>query len=329
MSLTPKNWSSFQHYKDRSPAWIKLHRGLLDNREYHLLTPAAAKALPLIWLVASECDGVIPDADELAFRLRISVDECAAVLSDLKARDFLVDFVGEEHAERVATTAQRLAKKNGFGTRHISDVVKREVWLRDDGKCCACGSTERIEYDHKRPVSKGGDSSTDNIQLLCRPCNRSKRTRDATQGLGSRSLEKEEETQDKTEKEKNDRSVDFEDFWKAYPRTPVMSKQQAKAEWRKLDETERIAARKAVEPYKSWLAGKPDHPVVHACRFLSQRRFEGFDAGEVVTKPTVFVVADTPQFAAWEKFQGRKIPRNKDNGWHFESEWPPGHTEAA
>jgi hypothetical protein len=34
--LTPKNWKSFQHYKDRAPAWIKLHKALLDDYNFLL-----------------------------------------------------------------------------------------------------------------------------------------------------------------------------------------------------------------------------------------------------------------------------------------------------
>jgi hypothetical protein len=34
MKLIPKNWGKFQHYKDRCPPWIKLHRDLLNDREF-------------------------------------------------------------------------------------------------------------------------------------------------------------------------------------------------------------------------------------------------------------------------------------------------------
>jgi hypothetical protein len=71
MILTPKNWKSFQHYKDRDPPWIKLHRGLLNNYEFFGL-PIASKALaPLLWLIASENeDGrIVTSLDALAFRL--------------------------------------------------------------------------------------------------------------------------------------------------------------------------------------------------------------------------------------------------------------------
>jgi hypothetical protein len=90
--LTVKGWANFQHYKDRAPPWIKLHKTLLDNFEYQSL-PLASRALaPMLWLLASEqIDGSI-DADprKLAFRLRTSVDEVVAGLNPLIESGFFV-----------------------------------------------------------------------------------------------------------------------------------------------------------------------------------------------------------------------------------------------
>jgi hypothetical protein len=122
---------------------------------------------------------------------------------------------------------------------------------------------------------------------------------------------------------------DFEKFWKGYPTTPVMSKKQAWAEWQKLEPDDRAAALAAVFPFREWLAKQKDHPVVHACRFLSQRRFDGFKPTLEVVKNTIFVPGDSEAFAAWERHLGKRLPRNKDAGWHFESEYPPGHERAA
>ena len=74
MKLIPKNWDAFQHYKHRSPPWIKLHRNLLDDMHFQRL-PVASKALaPMLWLLASESnDGVIHRSpEEIAFRLRMT-----------------------------------------------------------------------------------------------------------------------------------------------------------------------------------------------------------------------------------------------------------------
>jgi HNH endonuclease len=56
-------------------------------------------------------------------------------------------------------------------TRHIPDDVKREVWDRDGGRCARCTATEYLEFDHIIPHARGGASTVNNIQLLCRKCN--------------------------------------------------------------------------------------------------------------------------------------------------------------
>jgi hypothetical protein len=83
MKLRIKNWAKFQHFKDRRPPWVKLYRDILDDREWHRLEPSAAKVLVMLWLIASESDGYLPDSDELAFRLRITETEVIEAISGL------------------------------------------------------------------------------------------------------------------------------------------------------------------------------------------------------------------------------------------------------
>ena len=70
-----KNWSSFQHYKNRRPPWIKLHRELIDDVEFHKLSGGDFKYLTMLWIIASEDKkmlGYLPAIEALAFRLRLS-----------------------------------------------------------------------------------------------------------------------------------------------------------------------------------------------------------------------------------------------------------------
>ena len=59
-------------------------------------------------------------------------------------------------------------------SRYVSQTTKKIVYTRDGGICQCCGSSQSIEYDHITPFSCGGSSAVSNIQLLCKPCNRSK-----------------------------------------------------------------------------------------------------------------------------------------------------------
>ena len=92
MKLIPKNWESFQHYKDRSPTWIKLHKHLLDDMAFQRL-PVGARALaPMLWLLASESvQGIFNGStEELAFRLRQNEKEISVALEALIKSGFFI-----------------------------------------------------------------------------------------------------------------------------------------------------------------------------------------------------------------------------------------------
>lgn len=61
MYLEVKNFARFQHYKDRSPPWIKLYSALLEDYDFLALSEAAQIQLLMIWLLAGRIDNRIPD----------------------------------------------------------------------------------------------------------------------------------------------------------------------------------------------------------------------------------------------------------------------------
>jgi len=86
-------WSHFQHYKQRRPPWIKLHHSLLDDGAFQRL-PIASKALaPMLWLLASESEtpGELPEAADIAWRLRMSTSDFLTALKPLVSSGFVID----------------------------------------------------------------------------------------------------------------------------------------------------------------------------------------------------------------------------------------------
>jgi hypothetical protein len=55
-----RNWESFQHYKDRNPPWIKLHRELLTSETWIVLDDASRVLAVACMLVAAATDNKIP-----------------------------------------------------------------------------------------------------------------------------------------------------------------------------------------------------------------------------------------------------------------------------
>ena len=62
-----RNLDKYQHYKDRSPPWIKLHQATLDDYHFAQLPDTAKAHLMCIWLIAARADNKLPfDPDWIA-----------------------------------------------------------------------------------------------------------------------------------------------------------------------------------------------------------------------------------------------------------------------
>ncbi|MGZ5922843.1 MAG: hypothetical protein ACXWLT_13850 [Rhizomicrobium sp.] len=172
--------------------------------------------------------------------------------------------------------------------------------------------------------------------------------------------EREAETEAETEKEDSSGDPDassppnpkpgrktypepFEEFWRAYPTDPLMSKSKAFEKWGRLAIADRAAALAALPGFRAHCAKDLTYRPVHAERFLSQRRFDGFaeiaaasaDTGEGAAlraewdgRAAALVDAIGPaKFAAW--FSGAAFepgpPTVLRVAKAFAAEWIRGH----
>lgn len=162
-----KNWDSFQHYKDRSPPWIKLHKALLDDFDFQLL-PLASRALaPMLWLLASEnMHGDIDnDPKRLAFRLRWSVQDVIDGMKPLLDSGFIVDDSNvlavcyqsacpEAEAKTEAKTEAKRERDEKKGVASASRLPAE--WSPTDADIAYC-KTERPDINVARTVDSFRD----------------------------------------------------------------------------------------------------------------------------------------------------------------------------
>ena len=56
-------------------------------------------------------------------------------------------------------------------TRVPGAALKRHIYSKAHGACEMCGSKSATEFDHIKPWALGGETSEENLRLLCRNCN--------------------------------------------------------------------------------------------------------------------------------------------------------------
>ena len=62
----------------------------------------------------------------------------------------------------------------------VTNKMRFAIYQRDGYRCKKCGRRDRgdnLEIDHIYPIAKGGKSTYDNLQTLCRKCNKEKGSR--------------------------------------------------------------------------------------------------------------------------------------------------------
>jgi hypothetical protein len=162
--LKVKNWTEFQHYKDRNPPWIKLHRALLDDYEFSCLQDASKAHLMLIWLFASQKNGLIPD-DPAFLKKKLGLEK----EPNLKLLEDHGLLIAEQDASKSLDDSKQSAPLEEKRTKAI-DIAPSGAFLRfwaswpkhhrkeSQGKCW--------EVWRKGDFDEGADSILSHVEAL-------------------------------------------------------------------------------------------------------------------------------------------------------------------
>jgi len=172
-----KNWTKFQHFKDRRPPWVKLYRDILDDLEWHELDPLAAKVLVMLWLIASENEGQIPDNKTLAFRLRLTEVKTKEIIIKLShwleqddinviSSGYQLDLPERETETEKETETKR--EKNATSVACPPDV-DQQIW--DDWKQLRKAKkapvTETVVNSARKEAAKANMEFSDFLSIWC------------------------------------------------------------------------------------------------------------------------------------------------------------------
>lgn len=116
-------------------------------------------------------------------------------------------------------------------------------------------------------------------------------------------------------------SPKFEEFWKAYPTDSLMSKKDASAAFERLDEAEQDEVIASLPAFRAHCAAHVDYRPVHAVRYITQGRHEGFLATAQKINSRVFVAVGSPAWEAILRQRGVKSMAHAEHegrrGWWF------------
>ena len=163
MKYKVKNWTMFQHYRDRNPPWIKLHFSLLSSHDWVMLDDASRVLAISIMLIASRNGGEIDGSDAgLDYLQRVAylkrkpslkplIDcgflECASkeeqMLADARPEERHIlkeEDIKKDRGERARFTPPTLQeveqycleRKNGINAQTFIDFYKTNGWMQSN-----------------------------------------------------------------------------------------------------------------------------------------------------------------------------------------------------
>ena len=252
-----------------SGRWFRFYDSVPDDPKVGLLTPELFRSWVYFLCISSRNKGVIgDDLKALSYTLRVS-KKCT--------HDYIQALV----------SVGLLDKIDGGWTPHNwgSRQYKSDV------------STERVKRFRnvsktvsETPPDTDTDTDTDKNMLLRN--SRPKQVSDPPNG--------------KTKRTRNRKNYpeQFQAFWAEYPTDPLMSKKRAADAFQKLTPEDAAIAIASMKNFRAYCAKHPDYRPVHAERYITQRRYDGFIGSAITVELSI-----DPQLAKMQALEAdhRKV----------------------
>jgi hypothetical protein len=88
----------------------------------------------------------------------------------------IVNAFSMEHSGAWATYPNQPIESPSKKAR-VTQGLRMAVFERDEFRCKHCGTQKSLSIDHVHPESKGGPTTFENLQTLCRSCNSKKKAK--------------------------------------------------------------------------------------------------------------------------------------------------------
>lgn len=207
-------------------------------------------------------------------------------------------------------------------------IEKGKITLTEDGELAQKRALSEVERSTKRI-----QTASENGSKGGRPAQKAEQNQQSAKATGSSGEKLTTNYQPTTEesianarpkpqKKRHSYTEAFERYWAGYPTDSLMSKLDASKAFEGLPTEEQEQAIASLPAFKAYCAGHPDYRPVHANRYITQRRFEGFLKTQAAVDSREFVAMGSPGWAAIMRLRGvNTLPhsdRNGVRGWFFD-----------
>lgn len=209
-------------------------------------------------------------------------------------------------------------------------IVMGKIKVNDEGKLYQNRALNEVEKAAKRikTASENGAKGGRPAQIV----EENQQTEKATGSSGEKLTtnyqpptiieEKKPDLRTKSPKRRLSYSDAFLAFWQAYPTDSLMSKSEAGKAFEALSDEEQQQVSQSVPAFRAYCSQHPDYRPVHANRYITQRRFEGFLKTQQANDSKQFVAVGSDAWNAILRKRGvNTMPHSEGaggRGWWFD-----------